>query len=176
MTFEKPNSATESLWRFSTAVITTSVRALEDRSPAACPVPPATEPPGQRQSCAAPSFTEHTGPTSPLRDGWGKRSGTARSPLAANTHLHPLGVSRQGDMPWLYLYFHTASLCTGTWVTVVNRWRNQIVCPLLLICQKRTFCAALVTTAPPCTHLSTADPPLVYWALNLACYLWQIYD
>lgn len=43
MTFEKPNSATESLWLFSTEVITTSIRAPEHRSPDAGPVPPVAE-------------------------------------------------------------------------------------------------------------------------------------
>lgn len=52
----------------------------------------------------------------------------------------------------------------------------NILRPLLLIYQKRTFCATIVTIASRCAHLSTAYSPLVYWALNLACYLWQIYD
>lgn len=38
MTFEKPNSATESSWQFSRAVITASLHAPEHRSSAACPV------------------------------------------------------------------------------------------------------------------------------------------
>lgn len=61
----------------------------------------------------------------------------------------------------------------GNGSELVREW--NILCPFLLICQEQTFCATIVTTVSWCSHLSTAHSPLVYWALNLACYLWQIY-
>lgn len=91
---------------------------------------------------------------------------------STNTLWNSLGVL------WLYLYFHTASLFARIRVIVVSAWGNQMFCvsPLLTCQTFWTFCATVVTVASQCTCLSTAYSPLVYWALNLACYLWQIYD
>lgn len=97
------------------------------------------------------------------------------SHLGQLTHPFPLWGCQGRVTCWDHTYIFTASLFTGAWVRVVKRWGNQILCPLLLICQKWTFCATTVTIASQCAHLSTAYFPPVYWALNSACYLWQIY-
>lgn len=68
---------------------------------------------------------------------------------------------------------HLCLLQRGWWWSVGEGTKSSVspLCYLPevdFLCYHCNFCIPM--------HLSTAYSPLVYWALNLACYLWQIYD
>lgn len=108
------------------------------------------------------------------------------SKLDTNTTLHPQGSAPAS--PALLSSSSSTPCSSGAAVTALNPHSisgchnvvmvlsgNQMFCtsPLSLpqvdfLCYYCNFCILM--------HLPTAHSPLVYWALNLACYLWQIYD